>query len=69
MTQVGFVYLLSLKRLRKISNECNRHMLENVVKSVHSHQKSKNMWSFQMTPSNYQYVIIMWAKCLHRETA
>ena len=27
------------------------------------------MWSFQMTPSNYQYVIFMWAKCIHRETA
>ena len=33
------------------------------------YQKSENMWSFQMTPSNYRYVIFMWAKCLHRETA
>ena len=29
------------------------------------YQKSENMWSFQMTPSNYWYVIFMWAKCLH----
>ena len=32
------------------------------------HQKSENMWSFQMTPSNYWYVTFIWAKCLHRET-
>ena len=25
------------------------------------------MWSFQMIPFNYWYVIFMWAKCLHRE--
>ena len=30
------------------------------------YQKSENTWSFQMTPSNYRYVIFMWAKCLHR---
>ena len=29
------------------------------------YQKSENMWSFQMTPSNYRYVIFLWAKCLH----
>ena len=28
------------------------------------YQKFENMWSFQMTPSNYRYVIFMWAKCL-----
>ena len=33
------------------------------------YQKSENMWSFQMTPSNYRYVIFTWAKCLHQETA
>ena len=33
------------------------------------YQKSEHMWSFQMTPSNYQYVIFMWAKCRLRETA
>ena len=33
------------------------------------YQKSENMWSFQMTPSNYRYVTFMWAKCIHRETA
>ena len=33
------------------------------------YQKSENMWSFQMTPSNYRYVIFMWPKCLLRETA
>ena len=32
------------------------------------YQKSENMWSFQMTPSNYRYVIFMWAKCLQWET-
>ena len=32
------------------------------------YQNSENMLSFQMTPSNYQYVIFMWAKCLQRET-
>ena len=31
------------------------------------YEKSENMWFFQMTPSNYQYVIFMWAKCLHQE--
>ena len=30
------------------------------------YQKSENMWSFQIIPSYYQYVIFMWAKCLHR---
>ena len=29
------------------------------------YQKSENMWSFQMTPFNYRYVIFMCAKCLH----
>ena len=33
------------------------------------YQKSENMRSFQMTPSNYRYVISMWRKCLHWETA
>ena len=30
------------------------------------YQKCENMLSFQMTPSNYWYVIFMWAKRLHR---
>ena len=38
------------------------------LKGEGMYQKSENMWSFQMTPSNYRYVIFMWAKCLHRET-